>query len=101
MSGKKPDMPAKGFSWKETPELNRAIWEDYQTIDFKKVKKALDNSFARVQKIIQQHSDTELFTKEKYKWTGSTSLGAYLISNTFSHYDWAIKQIKKSTKIKS
>ena len=25
MSGKKPEMPAKGYTWKMTPELNKAI----------------------------------------------------------------------------
>ena len=36
--------------------------------------------------------------KKKYKWTGSTSLGAYLVSATSSHYDWAYKLIKKCLK---
>jgi hypothetical protein len=49
MKGEKPDMPAKGYTWKTTPELNRWIWE-------------------------------------KYKDT------------TSSHYDWAIKLIKKAKK---
>ncbi|MDR1911573.1 MAG: ClbS/DfsB family four-helix bundle protein, partial [Helicobacteraceae bacterium] len=36
----------------------------------------------------------ELFTKNKYEWTGTTSLGSYLISATSSHYDWGLKTIK-------
>ncbi len=50
------------------------------------------------QKLIEKHSDVELFEKKRYKWTGTTSLGAYLISSTSSHYDWAIKLIKRSMK---
>ena len=42
--------------------------------------------------------DDELFEKKRYKWTGSTSLGAYLVSATSSHYDWAFKLIKKCLK---
>ncbi|HOP45228.1 MAG TPA: ClbS/DfsB family four-helix bundle protein, partial [Flavobacteriales bacterium] len=37
----------------------------------------------------------ELFEKKRYRWTGSTSLGAYLVSATSSHYDWALKLIQK------
>jgi hypothetical protein len=98
MSGEKPEMPAKGYTWKTTPELNKWIWEKYQNIELKKAKSLLKKSFKNVQKIIEKHSNEELFEKKRYKWTGSTSVGAYLISATSSHYDWAFKLIKKATK---
>jgi hypothetical protein len=95
MSGEKPDMPAKGYTWAALPKLNRIIWEDYQNTKLEDAKTSLYESDKKVQALIQKHSDSELFEKKRYKWTGSTSLGAYLISNTSSHYDWAIKRIKK------
>ena len=98
MNGEKPEMPAKGYTWKTTPELNKWIWEKYQDEALEKIKQLLNKSFQDIQKIIEEHSDQELFEKKKYKWTGSTSLGAYLISATSSHYDWAYKLIKKATK---
>ena len=98
MSGEKPEMPAKGYTWKTTPELNKWIWEKHQNIELKKAKSLLKKSFKNVQKIIEKHSNEELFEKKRYKWTGSTSVGAYLISATSSHYDWAFKLIKKATK---
>lgn len=98
MSGEKPEMPAKGYSWKTTADLNKWILRNYQSSTLEEVRKSLDKSFQEVQEIIAKHSDEELFEKKKYKWTGSTSLGAYLISATSSHYDWAFKLIKKSTK---
>lgn len=98
MSGAKPEMPAKGYTWKTTPELNKWIWEKYQNIELKKAKSLLKKSHKDIQKIIENHSDEELFEKKRYKWTGSTSVGAYLISATSSHYDWAFKLIKKATK---
>ena len=98
MTGEKPEMPAKGYTWKTTPDLNRWIWEKYGDTDLAAVKKMLDQSFVDLRKIIESHSDEELFTKKKYKWTGSTSLGSYLVSATSSHYDWALKLIKKARK---
>ncbi len=99
MAGKKPDMPAKGYTWKNVPDLNRNIWAKYKDFSYVDVKKLLDASYADIQKLIERHSDQELFEKKKYKWTGSTSLGAYLVSVTSSHYDWAYKLIKKSQKL--
>ncbi|MBQ0734745.1 ClbS/DfsB family four-helix bundle protein [Aquimarina celericrescens] len=98
MKGNKPEMPAKGYTWKTTPDLNREIWKKYNTADLDDIKKQLQISFEDLQKIIHKHTEEELFEKRRYKWTGTTSLAAYLISATSSHYDWAYKLIKKSMK---
>ncbi len=98
MSGKKPAIPAEGYTWKTTPELNRKIWKEYQKRELNEVKNLLKDSFIELEKIIEKHTNDELFEKRKYKWTGTTSLGAYLISATSSHYDWALKLIKRSKK---
>lgn len=98
MKGEKPDMPATGYTWKTTPELNRWIWEHYSNTNLEETQDLLQSSFNQIQSVIQSHSDTELFEKKRYKWTGSTSLGSYLVSATSSHYDWALKLIKKAKK---
>lgn len=98
MTGEKPDMPAKGYSWRSTSELNYSIWKRYRSIGLKKVRELLDQSYQDIQEIILQHSNEELFEKKKYKWTGSTSMGSYLVSATSSHYDWALKLIRKAKK---
>ena len=98
MSGQKPDMPAKGYSWKTLPDLNKKIWEMYSDKELNEVINNFKASFNNLYKLIQKHSDEELFEKKRYAWTGSTSLAAYLISSTSSHYDWAIKRIKKAFK---
>ena len=99
MKGKKPYMPAKGYSWKETPLLNKKIWEDYQSYSLSEVRELLQISYDEVKRIIKKHTDRELFEKKRYQWTGSTSLGAYLIANTSSHYKWAYQLIKKQLKV--
>ena len=98
MKGEKPAMPAEGYTWKTVPELNRWIWEKYQALSLDDARKRLQTSYDEVRKIIENHNQEELFEKKRYKWTGSTSLGAYLISATSSHYDWALKLIKKAKK---
>ena len=98
MAGERPDMPAKGYTWKSMPDLNREIRKKYQNTDLHRVRKMLQKSFNQVMAIIEKHTDAELFEKKRYNWTGSTSLGAYLISATSSHYDWAYKLINKCMK---
>lgn len=98
MKGDKPEIPAKGYTWKTTPELNKWIWEKYNDTSLKDAKDNFKSSYNQIRKLIEKHIDEELFEKKKYKWTGTTSLGAYLVSATSSHYDWAIKLIKKAKK---
>ena len=52
-------------------------------------------SRAQVRELIQDRSDPELFEKQHYLWTGTTSLGAYCVSATSSHDDWAMKKLRK------
>lgn len=96
MAGGSPDMPASGYTWRTIPELNRVIRKMYSNEKLIDVRKSLKKSFGQLQEIISKHSDQELFEKMKYKWTGTTSLGSYLISVSSSHYDWAYKLIKKA-----
>jgi len=98
MQGEKPDIPAKGHTWKTVPELNKEIREKYRDTPLPEVQQKLNQSHADTQNIIEQHANEELFEKKRYKWTGSTSLAAYLISATSSHYDWAYKLIKRCKK---
>jgi len=98
MSGEKPDIPAKGYTFRTIASLNQEIWEKYQTTEYDEILKMLKKSFLEVQKLINQHTNDELFEKKKYKWTGTTSLASYLISDTSSHYDWAMKKLRKYKK---
>jgi hypothetical protein len=56
-------------------------------------------SYKDIIALIEKHSNDELFTKKKYQWTGTTSLGSYFISSTSSHYDWGLKTVKPLKKI--
>lgn len=95
MRGDKPEMPAHGYTWATTPELNRWIHATYSDVPLNKAHALFERSHAEVMSLIERHTDAELFTKKRYRWTGSTSLVAYLVSATSSHYDWALKIMRK------
>ena len=97
MAGGEPHMPAKGYSWARTSELNRSIHARCLDVPLRTMRIRLARSHAKVLAIAGRHSDAELFTKKRFAWTGSTSLGAYLVSATSSHYEWASRLIDKAT----
>ena len=48
--------------------------------------------------LIEQFSNDELFAKGSFGWTGTSTLGAYCVSTTASHYDWAMRKIRMHIK---
>jgi len=98
MRGEKPDMPAKDYTWKTIPALNAKIWEKSQSSSLKEALQLLQTTHQKEMNIIESRTNEELFEKRYYKWTGTTSLGAYFISSTSSHYDWAMKLLRKYKK---
>ncbi|HEX5334765.1 MAG TPA: ClbS/DfsB family four-helix bundle protein [Propionicimonas sp.] len=95
MDGEKPAIPAEGYTWQTLPALNRTIQQKYRDVPLGEVRRLLDASHAEVQELIANQTDPELFEKRRYGWTGTTSLGAYLVSSTSSHYDWALKKLRR------
>ena len=73
-------MPAPGYTWKTTPDLNEKIYQEHRHQAYDHVAAELNASYQQLMALNEGHSDEELFTKKRYKWTGSTSLGSYAVS---------------------
>jgi hypothetical protein len=99
MSGKKPAIPAEDVTWQTLPVLNHRIYDKYKGTELKEAIKILKESHKKMMELIEKHNDDELFTKIKYEWTGTTSLGAHFIGSTSSHYGWGLKTIKPLKKL--
>src|SRR5215510_6339477 len=72
MSGKKPAIPAEGYTFQTLPKLNQKIWDKYKGTALKKAITMFKKSHKDVTALIEKHNDDELFTKKKYQWTGTT-----------------------------
>lgn len=94
-SGVMSDFLPKPYNWRTIAEMNATFWEKHQQTPYDDAVKLLQNSHQQVMQLIDTFSNEELFTKKYFAWTGSTSLGSYCVSATSSHYDWAIKKLKK------
>ena len=97
-SGNKSNFLPEPYNWKTYPQMNIAFWEKHQKTPLSNAVTLLETSHSDTIKRIGTFSNEELFTNKYFPWTGTTSLGSYCVSATSSHYDWAIKKIKKHKK---
>lgn len=86
------------YNWKTYPAMNVEFWKKHQTTPLEEAVALVKGSHADVMKLIESFTDEELFTKKFFPWTGNTNLGSYIISSTSSHYDWAMKKLKRHVK---
>lgn len=87
------------YNWKNYGDMNRAIWQNCQNVPLEKALADFAESHKKLMELAESFSNEELFAKKHFAWTGTTNLGAYFISTTSSHYDWAIKKLKAHRKI--
>jgi hypothetical protein len=97
-AGETTEMPAPGYTWKDTPALNEEIYQRIKDDAYGDVVARLARSHEGARHVIDGYSDEDLSTKRRFKWTGSTSVLSYAVSATSSHYDWARKLIRKFKK---
>ncbi len=90
-----PDLPAKGFNWRQTPALNQHLFEKYKDLSFESIVRRLKLSHNRVMKLVASISEKNLMSPGLFKWTGKIGLVGYIGPSTAGHYRWAIKKIKK------
>ena len=95
-----PALPASGFKWNQTPQLNQRIYEKYNDMSLDEVLAQFEASSHEILEIIQGLSNDELFTAGYFAWTKKNTLGTYMVSATSSHYLWARKEIRKGFRVK-
>lgn len=86
------------YNWKTYGQMNVEFWEKHQTTSLESAVASLTQSHGQVVDLVAQFSSEALFTRGYFPWTGTNTLGAYCVSATASHYDWAMKKLKKHVK---
>lgn len=89
----KPFLP-EPYNWKTYGQMNVALWEKHQSTPYGEAEAMLRASHDHVMKRVESLTDEELFESGRLPWTGNSTLGAYCVSATSSHYEWAMKKIK-------
>ena len=96
--GKPAAFLPEPYNWKTYPEMNIEFWKKHQNTSYADAEKMLRKTHKEVMALIETFSDKVLFSKGSFDWTGTTTLGSYCVSATSSHYEWAIKDIKRALK---
>ncbi len=95
--GKTLPIPAKGYSWKETPALNLATAQSSKTKKtYTDIKRKLIASKRKVCKLIESLSDEELTQVGVYEWAGKWPVMRWVSVSTSTQYDGARKLIRKA-----
>lgn len=100
LHGEMPELPAPGFKWSETPQLNQQIYEAHRDWPLDRVMDQFCTSHQEILGVIQKLSNEKLFTAGHFAWTKKNTLGTYMVSATCSHYLWARKEMRKGFKAK-
>jgi len=95
--GSAPFLP-EPYNWKSYGDMNVEFWKKHQMTSLAKAREMLMKSHAETISVIESYSDTELFTKKHFDWTGTSSLGSYCVSATVAHYEWGAKKLKEHAK---
>jgi len=87
-----------GYNWKNYGLLNMEFFKKHQNTSLEDALSMLKKTHMDSITLISSFSNDQLFVKKHFDWTGSTSLGSYCVSSLSSHYDWALKKLKKHIK---
>ena len=93
----KPFLP-KPYNWRTISTMNGFFCKKHQSTSLNEAKEMLKQSHKEMLELAEEFSNEELFSKGIYKWVGGSTLGSYFVSNTSSHYDWALKKLKAHRK---
>ena len=83
------------YNWRNYGEMNQQFWEKHQATALEEAEKLLAESHKQTMALLDTFTEDQLFQKKVFPWTGTNALGTYFIANTSSHYEWALKKLRK------
>jgi hypothetical protein len=95
LKGATPVLPAPGYTWRETPRLNRAIWAKHRARSMAVVRDDFDAGYRRILDIVEALPANHLIMPGHFAWTGQHPLATYIGPNTASHYRFASRAITR------
>lgn len=97
-SGVEKSFLPEGYNWRSYGDMNIEFLKKHSSTTIDEAEDMLKKSHKEVMELVDGFTNEELFTKNIFNWTGTTTLGSYCVSSTSSHYDWAIKKLKAHRK---
>jgi hypothetical protein len=102
LRGERPAVPGDGFTMRELPLLNQAIWRRHRRRSLKAVLDDYRAYHQRMLVLIDAVDENDMVTLNRWSWTGpSWTLSDYIRAQTASHYRWARKHIRRWSRTRS
>lgn len=95
MKGLKKQFLLEPYNWKTYGDMNVEFWKIHQNTSYEESTALFTESHKKIMELADGFSNDELFSKGAFAWAGGATLGSYFVSVTASHYDWAMKKIRK------
>ncbi|MEM7363732.1 MAG: ClbS/DfsB family four-helix bundle protein [Pseudomonadota bacterium] len=92
-SGETPVMPAPGYRWSETPQLNAKLAR--RRVSYQGAKQQLDSAYLGVMALIDDLDDDTLTIPGVYPWAGKNGVCGLINLNTARQYRTARSFIKQ------
>jgi len=90
-----PVMPAPGYKWSQTPELNWAIWRKHRGKAGGRIMQEFESSYRESRAVVIDLSPSALLAPGHFGWTRKYPLTTYLAPNTSSHYRFATRVLTR------
>lgn len=95
LRGEVPETPAPGLTWSDLDILNQLIYQDHKDRPLDEVKTEFQTSYQQILRTVWEIPEEDIFSIERFAWTGESNLAAYILANTANHYRWAKTHIRK------
>lgn len=99
--GEEQSFLRSGYNWRSYGEMNVVFWQEHQSTSYEEALESLLKTHRQVMELAKTFTNEELFSKNIFPWVGGSTLGSYFVSASASHYDWAVKKIRKYKKMQA
>jgi hypothetical protein len=93
--GEKPPTPAEGYTWRQLPALNKAVYKKHRERSLEDVLQQFHASYVQTLELVESVPEGDLFVRGLYPWMGQNNLAAFIHANGGAHYKWAREGIRK------
>lgn len=96
LRGESPAVPAEDYTWATMAQLNERIFEQHRDEPWGRVLGDWQDTSRRLVTLADSISEADLFSHDRYAWTGRGTLGYFAYECGPNHYRWAIREIRKA-----
>ena len=83
------DLPAPGFRWNETPQLNQRTVDESRGTSWSEIRTQLKSAFAKILTTIDTLDDRELLEVGVFPWAEKWPIARWIALNTVRQYTTA------------